>query len=263
MTTSLLQARNVSVHFGGLRALHNVSCSLGPGEIVGIIGPNGAGKTTFLNAISGLVPCQSGASLFIEGVDVTKMPAYRRSRMGLGRTFQNLEFSPKDTVLDNVLVGAEIRFASNRLWDLLGGWKSAQEERGFVDEALGHLAFFQIYDWRGARVESVPYAVKKRLQICRALMANPKVIMLDEPASGMSAVEKGRLSKALLDFQRKTKIAILIIEHDVGFLTGMCQRLIALNFGAMLTEGSCESVTSDQRVIDAYLGNEEDDSAAA
>jgi ABC-type branched-subunit amino acid transport system ATPase component len=182
--------------------------------------------------------------------------------MGLGRTFQSLEFSPKDTVLDNVLVGAETRFSSSRLWDLLGVWRSAREERDFVDEALGHLTFFQILDWSGERVESVPYAVKKRLQICRALMANPKIIMLDEPASGMSAVEKERLSEALLDLHRKTKIAILIIEHDVGFLTGICQRLIALNFGAMLTEGSCESVTSDQRVIDAYLGNE-DDSAVA
>jgi branched-chain amino acid transport system ATP-binding protein len=257
-----LEAEHLSVAFGGLRALDDVSCRLAAGEILGIIGPNGAGKTTLLNAISGFVRCQPGAQLRIRGMDALQLLPFRRSRIGLGRTFQSLELSPLDTVLDNVLAGADTRYRSSSVWDLLGSWASRGKERELIQEALEHLTFFEIDGWSSAKVASVPYAVKKRLQICRALMAKPQILMLDEPASGMSSVEKEHLSHALLTLHKRTGISLLIIEHDVGFLTGMCQRLIALNFGALLTEGPCSSVTRDPKVIEAYLGNEDDRTAA-
>jgi branched-chain amino acid transport system ATP-binding protein len=262
VTQYVLEADRLSVAFGGLQALSDVSCHLANGEILGIIGPNGAGKTTFLNAISGFVRTAPGARLEIFGKDASQLRSFSRSRLGLGRTFQSLELSPRDTVLDNVLAGAAMRYRTSGVWDFLGGIASRAQDRELTQEALEHLAFLEIDGWRHAAVGSVPYAVKKRLQICRALMAKPRILMLDEPASGMSPSEKERLSHALLALHAHTGLSLLVIEHDVGFLTGMCQRLIALNFGKILTDGPCATVIRDPRVIEAYLG-QDDDSAAA
>jgi branched-chain amino acid transport system ATP-binding protein len=165
-------------------------------------------------------------------------------------------------VIDNVLAGATQRYAVSAVWDFFGSLPARAQEKALREEARNHLAFFEIDGWSDAVVASVPYAVKKRLQICRALMGKPRVLMLDEPASGMSPPEKERLSRALLALHKHASLSILIIEHDVGFLTGMCQRLIALNFGKLLAEGSCAAVTRDPKVIEAYLG-QDDDSAAA
>jgi branched-chain amino acid transport system ATP-binding protein len=262
MSEYLLEAERLSVAFGGLQALSEVSCRLRRNEILGIIGPNGAGKTTLLNAISGFVRCTPGASLRIMGQDAIRLRPFRRSRLGLGRTFQSLELSPLDTVLDNVLAGADVRYSRPAEVDLFGSWPGRSDERALRDEAIGHLAFFEIDGWRDADVASVPYAVKKRLQICRALMARPQVLMLDEPASGMSATEKEKLSQALLALQRQSGLSMLVIEHDVGFLVGISHRLLALNFGSVLAEGPCASVTRNPRVIEAYLGNDHDNAAA-
>ena len=260
--TYALEADNISVAFGGLQALSGISCRLAHGEILGIIGPNGAGKTTLLNAISGFVRCSPGAGLRILGTQATRLRPFQRGRLGLGRTFQSLELSPNDTVLANVMSGAAMRFEASRVWDFFGSLPTRTQEWQLTLEALGHLSFFEIDGWSSSTVASVPYAVKKRLQICRALMAKPRILMLDEPASGMSAPEKERLSRALLALHRNSGLSILIIEHDVGFLLGMCQRLVALNFGKLIADGPCNAVTRDPKVIEAYLG-QDDDSAAA
>jgi branched-chain amino acid transport system ATP-binding protein len=257
-----LEAENISVSFGGLRAVNAISCRLFAGETLGIIGPNGAGKTTLLNAISGFVRCHPEGRLRILGVDATFLAPASRSRLGLGRTFQSLEMSHQETVLDNVLVGAHARYPSAAGWSLVGLGGSQQEEARLTDEARHYLDYLQIDAWRAEKVASVPYAVKKRLQICRALMGKPRILMLDEPASGMSPAEKDRLRLAILGLHKQTELSLLLIEHDVGFLTAMCDRLMALNFGSLLAEGTCSAVTRNSAVIEAYLGSEHESAAA-
>jgi branched-chain amino acid transport system ATP-binding protein len=211
-----------------------------------------------LNAISGFVRCDQKGRLRISGRDATVLAPFRRSQLGLGRTFQSLEMSHQETVLDNVLAGAHSRYAANAGWCLLGLGDAQSDEARFLEEARHYLDYLQIDGWRDERVASVPYAVKKRAQICRALMGKPRVLMLDEPASGMSPSEKDRLRLAISGLHKQAELSLLVIEHDVAFLTAMCNRLMALNFGSLLAEGSCAAVTRNPAVIEAYLGSDDE-----
>jgi ABC-type branched-subunit amino acid transport system ATPase component len=238
---TLLEAERVSVSFGGVHALSEVDCDVHEGEILGILGPNGAGKTTLLNALSRLVAVGRGAALRFSGRDITRARPHELARLGLARTFQGIELSPADTLLDNVLTGAHVR-----------------RGRGARDEAQALMGTFGIERWSERPARDAPYAVGKRAQICRALLCRPQLLLLDEPAAGMTAGEKDQLREALAGVHRETGVALAVIEHGVGFLTRLADRLLALNFGRVIAAGTVATVVKDPHVIEAYLGTDDD-----
>jgi branched-chain amino acid transport system ATP-binding protein len=242
----LLEADGISVRFGGVKALSDVNCRVGSSEVVGIIGPNGAGKTTLLNVLSRLTRPADGATVSLGGADLLRRRPRELARIGLARTFQTPEMSPSSSVWSNVLMGAHTRFG------LRGAGRRAVD-----DEAWHFLTVLGIARWARAAMSDVPYATRKRAEICRALLAHPTLLLLDEPASGMSSPEKQELAQALRVVHSETGTAIVVIEHDVGFLVGLCDRLIALNFGIKIADGRPEDVVADETVIDAYLGRDE------
>jgi branched-chain amino acid transport system ATP-binding protein len=243
---ALLAADGISVTFGGVKALTDVSCRVDRSEVVGIIGPNGAGKTTLLNVLSRLTRAADGAAVSLGGADLLRRRPRELARLGLARTFQTPEISGSSSLWSNVLMGAHTRF----------GVRGAG--RGAVDEEAWHLlTILGIERWAQAAIGDVPYATRKRAEICRALLARPSLMLLDEPASGMSSPEKHELAQALRTAHGETATAILVIEHDVGFLVGLCDRLMALNFGQKIADGTPQDVVADETVIDAYLGSDE------
>jgi ABC-type branched-subunit amino acid transport system ATPase component len=245
----LLDAKGITVTFGGVKALSDVSCRVEASEIVGIIGPNGAGKTTLLNVLSRFTRAREGARISLGGVDLLRRRPRELARLGLARTFQTPEMSPSSSIWANVLMGAHSRLAATR---------NTRADRRDIDEEARHfLGVLGIERWARAAMEELPFATRKRAEICRALLADPTLLLLDEPASGMSSLEKSELARALRVVHDETGTAILVIEHDVGFLAGLCDRLMALNFGMKIADGSPDEVVSDETVIDAYLGRED------
>jgi ABC-type branched-subunit amino acid transport system ATPase component len=240
------EANGISVVFGGVKALSDVSCHVERSEVVGIIGPNGAGKTTLLNVISRLTRASAGATISLDGADLLKRRPRELAVLGLARTFQTPEISGSSSVWSNVLMGAHTRFG------VRGAGRRAVDE-----EAWHFLTILGIERWASALMGDVPYATRKRAEICRGLLAHPRLMLLDEPASGMSSPEKQELAEALRVVHGETGTAFLVIEHDVGFLVGLCDRLIALNFGIKIADGRPEDVVADETVIDAYLGRDE------
>jgi branched-chain amino acid transport system ATP-binding protein len=246
MTEPLLRVRNVSVTFGGLQALVDFECDVEEGEILGIIGPNGAGKTTLLNALSRLVRVGRGASIRFAGHELMKRSAHQVPGLGLGRTFQAPELSSRDTLLDNVLVGGYLRHPAP--WGRMAAIRV---------EAEALLRSFGIDRWARLRTADVPYPVQKRAQICRAMLLRPRMLLLDEPAAGITAEEKRQMADALVGLHQRTGVALFLIEHDVGFLTSICRRMIALDFGRKIASGSVADVINDPAVRRAYLGEDE------
>lgn len=254
MSETLLEARNVSVSFGGLKALDGVDCVVGEGEIVGIIGPNGAGKTTLLNALSRFVRTNSDCTLQFRGEDLTRRRAYQVAALGIGRTFQAAELASRDTLLDNVMTGGHLRFMAGKR-----PWASRKVLADVRADAEHLLRTFAIERWAELRARDAPYPIQKRAQICRALLSKPSLLLLDEPAAGITAEEKKQMQDALLALHRDTGVALLVIEHDVNFLTSMCQRFLALNFGRMLASGPVAEVVRHPAVIESYLGASDDE----
>jgi len=237
MSEPLLEVRDVSVSFGGLQALVGFECEVQASEIVGIIGPNGAGKTTLLNALSRFVRVNRGARIRFRGYDLLGCRAHKVPALGIGRTFQGPELSSRDTLLDNVLVGGYLRPRPP--------WSRRADVRA--------------ERWASLKVTEVPYPIQKRAQICRAMLARPRLLLLDEPAAGITAEEKQQIAEALVQLRQRTGVALFVIEHDVGFLSSICQRMIALDFGRKIASGSVSEVVNDPAVRRSYLGESDDD----
>ena len=252
MPGEALGLTNISVRFGGLQALSEVTCRMASETLTGVIGPNGAGKTTLLNVISGLVPATGRVQLGNQVI--SGLPAHKRPRLGLARTFQSLELAPDDTLAANVAVGGTIQRRCATAWTFFGDLRGRREERHVRHEVLGLLELLGIAEWSEVRMRSIPYVIQKRAQIARALMLHPKVLLLDEPASGMSPTEKLELREVLSTLSREKRLTMVVIEHDIGFLTGCCENLVALNFGKVIAQGSAQDVVANQKVIDSYLG---------
>lgn len=234
----LLDVAGVTVRFGGHLALDEVNLSVEPSSITGLIGPNGAGKTTTFNVITGLQPVAAGR-VFLDGTDITKLAPYRRARAGIARTFQRLESFGSMTVRENVLVAAELRHQSG-----------APNPSHFADALIGRLALDDIAD---ERADGVPTGRARLVEIARALATRPKVLLLDEPASGLSDAESDDLARLLTELA-EGGLAILLVEHDVPLVMRICHQIFVLDFGAILASGDAQSIQRDQRVQEAYLG---------
>ncbi len=248
-----LLIENISLEFGSLKALDNVSFRVERNEILSIIGPNGAGKTALLNCISGYYKPQQGNVSF-EGVDLGKLTIHERTKLGIARTFQNVELFNGLTTLDNILAARHIHFNTGILWASLYYGKALREEvrhREIVEQIID---FLEIKPIRKKIVGSLPYGMRKRVELGRALAIEPKILLLDEPMSGMNVEEKEDMARFVIDIFEEKKIPIILIEHDMGVVMDISDRIIVLDFGKKIAEGIPGDIIQNEKVVNAYLG---------
>jgi branched-chain amino acid transport system ATP-binding protein len=252
----MLEVDGLSKFFGGVHAVQGVAFTVAAQEIVGLIGPNGAGKTTCFNLISGLFPPTSG-DVRLSGQTLVGLPPYRRARLGLARTFQNIQLFGGMTVLDNVLTGFHLRQEVGTLTALLPLPSVRRANAANRGEALELLDLVGLPGKENEPAESLAYGDQRRLEIARALAQKPKLLLMDEPAAGLNPRETADLM-GLMDRLGALGITLLVIEHDMTLVMGLCQRIVVLDHGQVIAAGPPREIRRDPRVIEAYLGREED-----
>lgn len=249
---NLLACEKVHKNFGGLVAVNQVELKVEQGEIVGLIGPNGAGKTTLFNLVTGFLVPTSGKIVY-QGKDITRLPPHVLGERGLVRTFQKINIFPELTVLDNILIGRYLHIKGGFIQSLLQSRVQKQEEKMAQERAMQVLNAVGLSGWEGQQAKNLPFGLQRALGISIALAAQPKLLLLDEPASGMNTEEKKHITEVIRKIYQ-SGITILIVEHDMNVVMNLCQRIIVLDYGTVLTEGTPEEVQHDPRVIEVYLG---------
>ena len=250
---TLLKADHLSMNFGGLRAVDDVSFEVKAGEVYTIIGPNGAGKTTLFNLIGRIYSPSSGQIVF-DGKDITALPAHRVANLGIARTFQNIELFEHATVLQNLLVGRQTHRKSSSLADMLflpHVRRAEHEHRAVVEQVID---FLNIAHYRDHLVAGLPYGVRKVVELARALAMEPRLLLLDEPSSGLNPEERGDMAFWIEDLRRDLGITVLMVEHDMGLVSRVSDRVLALNAGRVIAEGTPSEVQRHPEVVAAYLG---------
>jgi len=252
----ILQGKNLTRAFGGLMALKEVSLEVQPHEILGIIGPNGAGKTTCFNVITGFYPATSG-TVFFDGQEVSFLPMERRALLGMVRTFQHTSLFPKLTVYENVLAAKYKMNATNLLQHIFRSSSFKKTERELARKALEVLDFLGLREQQHFLARNLPYGSQRKLEIAIALAADPKLLLLDEPAAGMDPVESQELMRLIKEIQNRG-ITILLVEHNMKLVMGICDRLLVLNYGSKIAEGKPREIAQNPDVINVYLGKRQD-----
>lgn len=257
---TILQASDISIVFGGLTAVSNFSCELKEKELVGLIGPNGAGKTTIFNMLSGVYTPTTGQISFWDKngriSTVNKKSPAQLNKMGIARTFQNIRLFNSLTVGDNVRIALHNQRISNTL-DVLFRTPKFHRDEQLMDEKVDELlSLLKIQDKKEELAKNLPYGEQRKLEIARALASNPKLLLLDEPAAGMNPQETEELRQMIELIRRQFGLTVLLIEHDMKFVMGICERIMVLDYGRIIAEGGPEEIKNNPQVIKAYLGNQ-------
>lgn len=253
---ALLEINNLGIQFGGLRAVDDFKLTIEKGELYGLIGPNGAGKTTVFNLLTGEYKPNEGV-IKLDGQDITGKRPIDINRAGIARTFQNIRLFKKLTVLDNVKVGLHNQYHYSTAVSILRLPKYYQVEKAMNERAMELLKVFGLdTDADKILASNLPYGQQRKLEIARALATNPKLLLLDEPAAGMNPNETQELMDTIKYIQKHFDMTILLIEHDMKLVSGICEKLTVLNFGRILTQGDTKTVLANQEVIKAYLGDD-------
>jgi branched-chain amino acid transport system ATP-binding protein len=253
---SVLSLKNLTKQFGGLTAVDNVTFDIEEGEIFGLIGPNGAGKTTIFNLITGIYSI-TGGGIFYYDKKLEKVKPFEIANMGITRTFQNIRLFKKLTVYDNVLTACHKLAEYSLLDSIIRFGKFKPQEKCLNEKTAELLKLMGLWDYRDVVASNLPYGLQRKLEIARALALEPKLLLLDEPAAGMNPEETIQLVELIKEIRDKFELTVLLIEHHMDLVMGVCDRIFVLNFGIPLALGTPKEIQEDKRVVEAYLGKEE------
>jgi len=250
---AVLEINNLSKYFGGIKAVEDFSLSLEEGNIEAIIGPNGAGKTTIFNLITGIYTPTTG-EMFVNGKSLVELPTHERIKLGISRTFQNIRLFPDNSILDNVATACHFRAKYGIIEGLFPSKRRAREEKDIISHATWLLDMVGLADRASEKARNLPYGHQRRLEIVRALALDPKLLLLDEPAAGMNPDETGNLMDFIHEIREKFNLTILLIEHHMEVVMGLCDQIVVIDFGKTIARGTAEEIQRNQTVITAYLG---------
>ena len=253
--TAHLEIKEISVSFGGIVALAGVSFNVLKGELAAIIGPNGAGKTTLFNSVFGIYPPDRG-DILLEGQSLRNLKPHKIAEAGIARTFQNIELFTNMTVIENLMLGRHMHIGAGFLSGALFYGRACREEISSREKVEEIIEFLEIERVRKMRVGSLPYGIQKRIELGRALAMDPRVLLLDEPTAGMNVEETEDMARFIIDIREEMDMTIMMVEHDMGVVMDLADRIMVLDFGQKIAEGTPEVIAKNPKVIRAYLGEE-------